>query len=283
MTLFLHIGIGKTGTTSIQRSLLAHRDALKNEGILFPSAGLRGHAHFGLYDNALTKDQWVSAIDALARECAEFSGHVVVSSENLSYAPPEAIEELKAALPVEPNIVFYCRPQIDLIESAFLYWVQLGWDYRGSIDNFWQYHWASFDFNARVEPWAQRFGDDKIIAHVYDRRVVGPDVAQHFFKLIGSRIQPNGQRFNQRLLPELFEVITKIDADAKNPSRREMIQALLSVSEKLGPASKESLISPELAKNIGSRYEESNLLFANKYLPKNEGALLRPANWSRVL
>ena len=35
-TIYLHIGVSKTGTTSIQRFLYKNRELLKDKGILYP-------------------------------------------------------------------------------------------------------------------------------------------------------------------------------------------------------------------------------------------------------
>jgi len=46
--LILHIGQPKTGTTSIQRFCLNHRNHLLQQGVLYPDAGRHGpgHPHF---------------------------------------------------------------------------------------------------------------------------------------------------------------------------------------------------------------------------------------------
>lgn len=59
MDLVLHIGSGKTGTSSIQSLLHHNREALLSHGVLFPrSLGRRRHLQFGLYfksDEALLR------------------------------------------------------------------------------------------------------------------------------------------------------------------------------------------------------------------------------------
>lgn len=41
----VHIGPGKTGSTSIQTKLHTHRDGLLSQGLLYPHTGLSGSAH----------------------------------------------------------------------------------------------------------------------------------------------------------------------------------------------------------------------------------------------
>ena len=47
--LFLHIGLHKTGTSSIQESLIQNKDNLVKEGILYPN-------HIKIFDNILNTD-----------------------------------------------------------------------------------------------------------------------------------------------------------------------------------------------------------------------------------
>ena len=45
---YIHIGINKTGSTSIQRFLCDNRQQLKTEGYLYPQTGRSKHAHHEL-------------------------------------------------------------------------------------------------------------------------------------------------------------------------------------------------------------------------------------------
>lgn len=52
-TCFLHAGAHKTGTSALQRFLLASRDSLREEGYLVPSAGMRHGSHQQLVRRAV--------------------------------------------------------------------------------------------------------------------------------------------------------------------------------------------------------------------------------------
>lgn len=47
-TIYLHIGIGKTGTSSIQKFLYLNRDKLLDDNTLYPLSGIQNYAHFKL-------------------------------------------------------------------------------------------------------------------------------------------------------------------------------------------------------------------------------------------
>jgi hypothetical protein len=89
--LFLHVGTHKTGTTSLQNFLSANRDALREHGVLIPSAGCvdtcGGHHNIAweLNEDPRFKDAY-GTVEELCSEISEFNGHtVVVSSEDFEY------------------------------------------------------------------------------------------------------------------------------------------------------------------------------------------------------
>lgn len=79
--LIVHIGPGKTGTTSIQDSLTRNEQHLLQQGVLYPSfLGPRG---------VCSANTLASATGKLANVAEESRAHtLVISSEFLWFAPP---------------------------------------------------------------------------------------------------------------------------------------------------------------------------------------------------
>lgn len=48
MTCYLHIGVPKTGTTSVQNFLYTNRQVLQKQGFLYPVSALHTHQHAAL-------------------------------------------------------------------------------------------------------------------------------------------------------------------------------------------------------------------------------------------
>ncbi len=88
-TVFLHVGVAKTGTTYLQRLLFANRELLRSNGVLYPgerpvahflaSMDLRG-AGFGGHEYPGAKGMWAT----VAKEVNQYAGSAVISHETLA-------------------------------------------------------------------------------------------------------------------------------------------------------------------------------------------------------
>lgn len=267
---FVHIGIGKTGTTSIQATLYRNRERMRELGFLYPQSGLIGQAHYGFFDPQLQEITEFSFTDLAAEQAEAGCRDTIVSCESLSYAAPAVIDRFRQAFGAQTRIVFYAREQRDLISSTFMQWVREGWEHRGDIEEFWREHRDSFDFMNLIEPWAERFGRDNIRAHLYDKRVTRGDVVGHFMNVVGyTGPSVIGERLNRSLAPQCIPAVRELDAlglDSEN--RRLVIDALASVSTQL--SAKTNLIGDRLAREILEAYRESNFHFTQTYLPHGE-------------
>jgi hypothetical protein len=100
---FLHVGLYKTGTTTIQGALAATSERLAAAGVLFPG-GHRAQrlAAYDLLGQRVGGEQRVEAAGALGRLLALVAAHdgrsVVVSEEELSLARPRQARRLVRAL-----------------------------------------------------------------------------------------------------------------------------------------------------------------------------------------
>lgn len=88
-TVFMHVGVAKTGTTYLQRILHANRDLLRAHGLLYPgkrsgdqfvaSVDLRG-LETEKYDHLNTDGMW----DRIAKEVNAYDGDAIISHETLA-------------------------------------------------------------------------------------------------------------------------------------------------------------------------------------------------------
>ena len=88
--LYLHIGMGKTGTTALQDFFAHNRQALGEMGISYPERGTMSNAHHLLSPHIprFLEDQWqFETVDEWAPVLAEESvGNVLLSSELMAWA-----------------------------------------------------------------------------------------------------------------------------------------------------------------------------------------------------
>jgi len=271
---YIHIGFGKTGTSAIQALLSRRRNDLLGAGFLYPNTGLEGNGHHGLakLDADNFDEETQTLFNKLNDEAiASGASTVIISSENFTFAKLTYIEDLKRQLAdFDVKIVFYVRPQETLIESTFLHKQKVGDDYQGCLESFFRLHCLEFDFMRKIRPWVILFGDNAIVSRLYDKNTIGNDVCLDFANLVGLPGLNDlvGNKENPSLRPEFSSLVRMIDAAGIPREDRVMfINNLQELSEYFNSVEKKGLTSESLVKEISIFYRESNIEFAEKFLP----------------
>ncbi|WP_200328307.1 hypothetical protein [Thiocystis violacea] len=199
----LHIGLEKTGTTSIQRFLTTNRARLlARHGILYPTAPeLFRHETHSVVAAALLGsgaqdfvtggdtprlDRVIAAIDDAADTYAE---QIVLSSEHFSSRlTPEAITRLAQCLaPFPVEVLVYLRPQDEMVLSAFSTRLLCGgreWMRPRGVGP----HLRYFNYLQLLVPWADAFGYERIRVRLFDRtHMQDGDVVTDFLATLGVR------------------------------------------------------------------------------------------------
>ena len=100
--IYLHVGKPKTGTTTIQRSLVTNRIPLLKQQVLYPQAGMLHWGHHNIYYE-LTKspmyDPGLGSFDLLLQNLRNYkekhpNGNIILSSETYSGAYIRVLERL---------------------------------------------------------------------------------------------------------------------------------------------------------------------------------------------
>ena len=100
----VHVGLPKTGTSSIQAALDARGAALAEAGVLYPGGRHRAHrlAAYDLLGQRVKGDDAdlvAGAFNSLVEEMAAYTGHsIVVSEEELGLARPRHVRKLVGSL-----------------------------------------------------------------------------------------------------------------------------------------------------------------------------------------
>jgi len=174
MKVVAHIGLHKTGTTSIQLSLAKNRDALLEQGILYPHAGsVEAGGHLNLVWEGTASWKYVQGaggIDDLVMEAKNSKAEIVlISAESLSGyskhpAPLEIVSRLEKELNAQVEIVCTVRPQFIMLDSLYAQNASTGYtvksfnDYAIEIMNR-----RLLDFEFLLGRWFDRFHDVKLI------------------------------------------------------------------------------------------------------------------------
>jgi hypothetical protein len=175
-TLILHVGMGKTGTTAIQRAFWTNRAILSRAGIAYPEIGAIATAHHlispyvppHLVDlhgwNPLAPVDWINRVAALPEPV------VVMSSELISSASPDQVVAFCAALlPVfDLRLLLYLRRQDDMIAATYAQAVKVGIK-RPPLSMMLDSEPELLDYALRLAPWEAALGRNRIIVRPYER------------------------------------------------------------------------------------------------------------------
>ena len=116
---FIHVGLPKTGTTFLQRSLAQARGALRQQGLLYPG---KRNDHFlpaldvlGWDFHGYEDPRRVGAWDALRYEISQWRGSVLISHEILAAATPSQIDRIVEARGGLPRHTSWSRRAIQRV------------------------------------------------------------------------------------------------------------------------------------------------------------------------
>jgi hypothetical protein len=207
-TAIVHVGIHKTGTSSIQAFLHANRVRLRDAGLEFYTGRFQPSNHVEVHAAAMRFDRLspfkarrrVVVDEAFRAETTQRVQHfvrqstaprVLFSAEGLSYLRhTDEFERLKAMMPTEIQVIMYLRERAAFLESYRAEIAKLpispvassGGSFADVSDGTWL-----VDYEDRVERFRQAFGQEKVIVLDYDREMHDSgNVIPSFLRAIGA-------------------------------------------------------------------------------------------------
>lgn len=230
-TLYLHVGMHKTGTSSIQSFASANREWLARQGVLYPDYGMAGDAHapFAL---SLPNDRWemTSRFATVSRSdpetpYAEYDGpsarelytnlgriisstphpKILLSSESfLAWIDPEVIAaRIAAHIDAETRILIYLRRQDLWIQSVYNQVVKdPHLRYGGDL-----YHlpqMAMLDYAETIRRWSHAFGKERLMVRSFEPFDSGKgSIVSDFLLALGVPPDSDGDSFRTRTHPRI--------------------------------------------------------------------------------
>lgn len=306
MTFYLHIGMPKTGTTTIQAFLERNRDLLASRGVIVPRAtGSQNHRKLTAYaldDTELDHTRRMLGLlsaeqiaqfrrkleKKLAAEAATWTAgsSVVVSGENMSQLrQPAELSRLRDLLePYSTNpirVVIYLRRQDLFYLSSYSQHIKAG----GTR------HWSElvgdakkrlYDYTRFLKPWVEHFGEPNIVVRPFERsQFARQDLLSDFLSVIGLDGELSGfvipETQNQSLDAQTAEYLRLMNPrfpryidNAVNLSRRELVRAMEAISN--GPKLR---MAPEFAHSFLAQFSTSNAEVARRHLGRGDGVLFQ--------
>jgi hypothetical protein len=191
-----HIGMGKTGTTSIQMALQMNRQALLDQGVNYLGmwfdmidpgfAGLAGHeAFFTTSPETMTARtrQFVRYMDAASSQTG--ATRFIMSNEDFIgrfYSFVDVIDELRKHCKV--SILAYARDPREWLPSAYSQWSILHKSYTGGMRSFSDISRSLIRNYSALLLWKDRFPDE-VEVRVFDPAI---DVVADFAGVLGLEL-----------------------------------------------------------------------------------------------
>lgn len=283
---WLHIGIEKTGTTSIQEFLACNRKALLKAGFLYPAAPGRtnhvGLTCYALHDqksDSLRRNLGITTQDQLeryrSRLVAELNREIeasrakflIFSNEHLSSrlqtaAEIERIKRFCDRIATRTTIIVYIRNQVDFLVSRYIEAV------KGGSTNPFSFRATSavsryIDYAIMLERWRETFGRGNVVVKRFERgSFEGGDLLLDFASVCGfdgRSLEPVPRRnvaLDLRCVEFLREFNRHIPHTVdgrRNPLRGDVVRQLENAS-----TGEPFLVSVETAAAIEEHFRESN-------------------------
>lgn len=266
--LTLHIGVPKTGSTTLQSALLENGDVLERwscEYISAPqSAGIARHNLAWEYsDDPRFKRGRGTWEQARAHIDASSNDHFLYSSEVLSRLSPEAIRRIGSVTAgLDVQVVMFVRNHIDVLESGWAGWTHSrGLDFDAWLERTLQ--WSSHRFYSTYTDWAEAFGGENVT--VIPHETAG-DAVEAFFTAAGlGDLFPELRQATRRKVtmhPHFSLIVDEIErvlgADADDDDLRRLRDVLSREAERRGMlrAPRGSLLGPSRAAEVVDRFSD---------------------------
>lgn len=287
--LTLHIGMPKTGSSSLQWYFHHNRSLLAEQGVLYPDEQTASYAHHPVawfckpegrppspdaakfYEN---RDKWVTAMSAFLENMRESPyDRLLLSSEVFYGTEVKAIRELLAGFDVQ--VIVMVRRQDAYLESSYNQNSKILGRPFGE-EQFMPRRMKAMDYATKLEPWAKHFGHGNIRLIPFERRNF-PRGIEHKFAvdILGlkwnSSFRVDVQ--NVRMSRDCLEFLYRLNALGRLPRQQYLDSVYLSEDYSAAhpdPPAYANMLSPDRRRDILRKFAESNATVAKTYLGSEE-------------
>lgn len=294
--IYLHIGVPKTGTTSIQSYLAKNYDDLHKDGCLVPKSSRSKKKNHTLLANYCINSKKITKMNIrngmhtkrdlkqfnmdfyhiLREEIEAFEGEVVILSSEQCYGSLSLVEEIKRlknlfeGLYDELKIIVYIREQSEMLCSLYSTRMKGGNTYTiPSKDEF--SNMELLDFNNRLRLWEQVFGLENVILRVFDAdHLYKNDIVSDFCKMTNvpkySSVMNNLNTSLNAKQCEFLRLVNRyiplISKGRVNPVRKGLMKMVANTRIESPP------VSALISRDYQEVYKQSNEELACRYFGK---------------
>lgn len=291
MTVYLHIGLHKTGTSSLQSFLSANRPVFEAGGYAIPQAGWLDGAHHNIPLEILRKPKFDAALGGLQAALPQIDSqpNALLSSEEFEFLDLSGVKQLREGLGDRPvGVIVYLRRQDALIASTYAQQIKMG-ARLGSFEDYVTsslYH-PRFDLFMLLMRWSHVFGREAVRAGVICEETSGDRLFDDFMAKLGAsdlKVAKPDKLFNPSPAWAEVELLRRLSILLKPKGRRflpEELQRMKALVRKrvrvdgLDPDARLRLDAPDLAR-VKARFQHGNVRVGDDFIdsPAQRQALL---------
>jgi hypothetical protein len=295
---YIHIGVPKTATTTIQSFFTMHRDALLQRGVLYPKsiANSDGHSELHRVLSAVLEPDSVPWLDGLRKhmenrnviaslfeEAARTEVKtVVLSAESLAFMRrPETLR--RSLAPHSARVLVYLRRQDNFLASFYNQLIKSRL-YTATFEEFLQQHAENAidlrdfrtplpmcDYERLLNLWGAAFGSENILAGVYEDHDLPGGILHDVAAKTGidiAGLRPPDVDTNPALQLSTVALKRRVNALLSSEEERILSETLFTTqNDGIGNPPSDEEISASIARRqtILANYQEGNARVAREY------------------
>lgn len=306
MKIIVHVGAGKTGTSSIQKTLKDNQSTLNMLGFHYMGLVLE-EVHikkynwqklpastFGALDDKTTYREALDIINNTISEMSAKGIHTLIwSNESFLVRNGKIIPILQTlANDNEIEIIAYVRKHESWIRSAYIQWGIKHKGYRGKLRNFQNWYTPGrVHFHESLKPWIDNFQSKVFVknmgaqANLVKSFLEFCKIKDDDIDILKSNESPSNEElilralynnnFNNPISPNLFDRQILLDSSSQTP--KQFLDSLMPTEEDMDRVSRESdedrkLLNSLLESQGEKKFSEENI--KQKVLEVEDGKLL---------
>ncbi len=306
-TVYLHIGLPKTGSTSIQYFVWDNRDVFEKLGICYPlfsyryeMVSFRRNGHFlyapyinedGSRNNTIPAPEYEEGLNQL-EELGKKYDRILLTDEGLwwgSHPRKNFWEQLKEDMNrrgLDVKIIVYLRRQDSWLES---HWAQNIKDGRTCLTmheyiGYMTKRGYPLDYNAYISKLADLFGKDSVYVRILERgqfkgaeHTLQSDFLDIFGLSLSDGFTVKQDVYNTKFEGNYLEIKRLMNLVPELRTRQHILFQGISEMDEQNPSKRDysrySFFAPEDRMDFQKQFEESNRQLASGFLGREDGIL----------
>ena len=277
--LYIHIGLHKTATTLIQRTMTSNRPRLGHSGLYYPNFNIiRRRRHYchheiarsligvGSLSSSELKEYFVKVGRNTKRDCF-ISSEIFYRGEADSSSPNDflgRLSELIAFSKLNPIIVICVREQASYLDSLYKEHIEQT-KYSSSIKAFYKKRKQWLDYYERIESWRKFFGDVRVV--VYESLPSSDFVSEFLFMAVRRRFKLEAVGSSNVSQPAEYIQVKRL-LNQTDIGINELKELNLLMETELGASDfkKKSFVDDGLGRHLFRSYKDSNNRLSGAFL-----------------